>query len=45
MSNDEIVFSIFYGAITVVGIYVALQYLYYEIYKNKGGDKWMLKKN
>jgi hypothetical protein len=39
MSNNEIAFSIFYGAITVVGIYMALRYLYYEIYKNKGGDK------
>ena len=42
MSNNEIAFSIFYGAITVVGIYVALRHWYYEIYKKKGGDKWKM---
>jgi len=39
MSNNEIAFAVFYGAITVVGICVALRHLYYEIYKNKGGHK------
>jgi hypothetical protein len=39
MSNNEIAFSIFYGVIAVVGICVVLRYLYYEIYKNKGGNK------
>jgi hypothetical protein len=39
MSNNEIAFLVFYGAITVVGICVALHYWYYEIYKKNGGNK------
>ena len=39
MSNNEIAFVIFYGAISFAGLCVALHYWYYELYKNKGGDK------
>ena len=36
MSNNEIAFVIFYGAISVAGLCVALHYWYYELYKKNG---------
>jgi hypothetical protein len=35
MSNNEIAFAIFYGAIAFAGLCVALHYWYYELYKKR----------
>jgi hypothetical protein len=35
MNNNEIAFLIFYAAISFAGLFVALHYWYYEIYKKR----------